>query len=85
MSGSRGEANFVWRCKNCKRESSASIMGEEARGPLAGEAEGSLVLARSVGLVGSVEGSGSSEISMATTACVVSMPSIFEVLWLFAS
>ncbi|KAG6010873.1 hypothetical protein E4U21_002541 [Claviceps maximensis] len=26
MSGSRGEANFVWRCKNCKRESSASIV-----------------------------------------------------------
>ncbi|KAF7562403.1 hypothetical protein G7046_g1760 [Stylonectria norvegica] len=26
MSGSRGEANFVWKCKNCKRESSASIM-----------------------------------------------------------
>lgn len=25
MSGSRGEANFVWRCKNCKRESSATI------------------------------------------------------------
>lgn len=25
MSGSRGEANFVWRCKNCKRESSANI------------------------------------------------------------
>ncbi|KAK4115733.1 DUF866-domain-containing protein [Canariomyces notabilis] len=25
MSGSRGEANFVWRCKNCKREASASI------------------------------------------------------------
>ncbi|KAH6885798.1 hypothetical protein B0T10DRAFT_491645 [Thelonectria olida] len=25
MSGSRGEANFVWRCKNCKRESSASF------------------------------------------------------------
>ncbi|KAF4123670.1 Eukaryotic protein of unknown function (DUF866) [Geosmithia morbida] len=25
LSGSRGEANFVWRCKNCKRESSASI------------------------------------------------------------
>ncbi|KAL8282359.1 hypothetical protein RB601_008306 [Gaeumannomyces tritici] len=25
MSGSRGEANFVWKCKNCKRESSASI------------------------------------------------------------
>ncbi|KAK4210015.1 hypothetical protein QBC37DRAFT_429435 [Rhypophila decipiens] len=26
MSGSRGEANFVWKCKNCKRESSATIM-----------------------------------------------------------
>ncbi|MCJ1229530.1 hypothetical protein MMC12_006197 [Toensbergia leucococca] len=25
MSGSRGEANFVWRCKSCKRESTASI------------------------------------------------------------
>jgi len=25
MSGSRGEANFVWKCKNCKRESSASM------------------------------------------------------------
>ncbi|KAL9625299.1 MAG: hypothetical protein Q9160_000701 [Pyrenula sp. 1 TL-2023] len=25
MSGSRGESNFVWRCKNCKRESAASI------------------------------------------------------------
>ncbi|KAH0289202.1 DUF866-domain-containing protein [Aureobasidium namibiae CBS 147.97] len=25
MSGSRGEANFVWKCKNCKREHSASI------------------------------------------------------------
>ncbi|KAL2260772.1 hypothetical protein VTK26DRAFT_5126 [Humicola hyalothermophila] len=25
ISGSRGEANFVWKCKNCKRESSASI------------------------------------------------------------
>lgn len=25
MSGSRGEANFVWKCKNCKRESSANI------------------------------------------------------------
>ncbi|TRX89833.1 hypothetical protein FHL15_009266 [Xylaria flabelliformis] len=25
LSGSRGEANFVWKCKNCKRESSASI------------------------------------------------------------
>ncbi|PHH73858.1 hypothetical protein CDD80_3531 [Ophiocordyceps camponoti-rufipedis] len=25
MGGSRGEANFVWKCKNCKRESSASI------------------------------------------------------------
>ncbi|ROT43470.1 DUF866 domain-containing protein [Sodiomyces alkalinus F11] len=25
MSGSRGQANFVWKCKNCKRESSATI------------------------------------------------------------
>ncbi|KAF2094662.1 DUF866-domain-containing protein [Rhizodiscina lignyota] len=25
LSGSRGEANFVWRCKNCKREHSANI------------------------------------------------------------
>ncbi|POS80777.1 DUF866 domain-containing protein [Diaporthe helianthi] len=25
MGGSRGEANFVWKCKNCKRESSATI------------------------------------------------------------
>ncbi|KAL6719486.1 hypothetical protein ACLMJK_003726 [Lecanora helva] len=25
VSGSKGEANFVWRCKSCKRESSASI------------------------------------------------------------
>ncbi|KAK6531812.1 hypothetical protein TWF694_002979 [Orbilia ellipsospora] len=25
MSGSRGEANFVWKCKNCKREHSANI------------------------------------------------------------
>ncbi|CRJ94673.1 UPF0587 protein C2D10.03c like [Verticillium longisporum] len=25
ISGSRGEANFVWKCKNCKRESSATI------------------------------------------------------------
>ncbi|KAI9651419.1 MAG: hypothetical protein M1829_003020 [Trizodia sp. TS-e1964] len=25
ISGSKGEANFVWRCKSCKRESSASI------------------------------------------------------------
>lgn len=31
MSNSRGEANFVWRCKNCKREHSASIVGA-ARG-----------------------------------------------------
>ncbi|KAL2020114.1 hypothetical protein VTK56DRAFT_8719 [Thermocarpiscus australiensis] len=28
MSGSRGEANFVWRCKNCKRESSATIKAQ---------------------------------------------------------
>ncbi|WPH04559.1 Hypothetical protein R9X50_00745100 [Acrodontium crateriforme] len=25
QSGSRGEANFVWKCKNCKREHSANI------------------------------------------------------------
>ncbi|KAF2761956.1 DUF866-domain-containing protein [Pseudovirgaria hyperparasitica] len=25
ISGSRGEANFVWRCKSCKREQSANI------------------------------------------------------------
>ncbi|TAQ89353.1 hypothetical protein B7494_g2316 [Chlorociboria aeruginascens] len=25
MSGSRGEANFVWKCKSCKRESTATI------------------------------------------------------------
>ncbi|KAL9615981.1 MAG: hypothetical protein Q9204_008633 [Flavoplaca sp. TL-2023a] len=25
ISGSKGEANFVWRCKACKRESTASI------------------------------------------------------------
>lgn len=24
MSGSRGEANFVWRCKNCKVETSTA-------------------------------------------------------------
>ncbi|KAK3707488.1 hypothetical protein LTR37_012130 [Vermiconidia calcicola] len=26
QSGSRGEANFVWRCKNCKREHTANIL-----------------------------------------------------------
>ncbi|KAH3933744.1 hypothetical protein HBI25_176670 [Parastagonospora nodorum] len=25
ISGSKGEANFVWKCKNCKREHSANI------------------------------------------------------------
>ncbi|KAL9127712.1 MAG: hypothetical protein Q9217_003463 [Psora testacea] len=25
ISGSKGEANFVWRCKTCKRESTANI------------------------------------------------------------
>jgi hypothetical protein len=30
LSGSRGEANFVWKCKNCKRESSASIKAAPA-------------------------------------------------------
>lgn len=27
MSGSRGEAHFVWKCKNCGRESSANLDG----------------------------------------------------------
>ncbi|KIW27115.1 hypothetical protein, variant [Cladophialophora immunda] len=31
QSGSRGEANFVWKCKNCKRESSASIKAAPAK------------------------------------------------------
>lgn len=26
MKGGRGEANFVWKCKSCKRESSATII-----------------------------------------------------------
>ncbi|TKA33625.1 hypothetical protein B0A50_00461 [Salinomyces thailandicus] len=26
QSGSRGDANFVWRCKNCKREHSANMI-----------------------------------------------------------
>ncbi|PSK59266.1 hypothetical protein B9Z65_3590 [Elsinoe australis] len=26
QSGSRGEANFVWKCKNCKREHTANIV-----------------------------------------------------------
>ncbi|GAB7361727.1 hypothetical protein MBLNU230_g1774t1 [Neophaeotheca triangularis] len=26
QSGSRGEANFVWKCKNCKREHTANII-----------------------------------------------------------
>ncbi|KAK6390545.1 hypothetical protein LTR65_005416 [Meristemomyces frigidus] len=26
QAGSRGDANFVWRCKNCKREHSANIL-----------------------------------------------------------
>ena len=26
ISGSRGEANFVWKCKNCKREATANIV-----------------------------------------------------------
>ncbi|KAM0804444.1 hypothetical protein BDR22DRAFT_878935 [Usnea florida] len=25
VSGSKGEANFVWRCKSCKRESTATV------------------------------------------------------------
>lgn len=27
MSGSRGDANFVWKCRNCGRESSANLDG----------------------------------------------------------
>jgi hypothetical protein len=27
MQGSRGESNFVWKCRNCGRESSANIEG----------------------------------------------------------
>lgn len=30
VSGSKGEANFVWRCKNCKREHSANIKAAPA-------------------------------------------------------
>ncbi|TDZ37861.1 UPF0587 protein [Colletotrichum spinosum] len=30
VSGSRGEANFVWKCKNCKRESTATIKAAPA-------------------------------------------------------
>ncbi|KAF2029360.1 DUF866-domain-containing protein [Setomelanomma holmii] len=30
VSGSRGEANFVWKCKNCKREHSANIKAPPA-------------------------------------------------------
>ncbi|KAF2471978.1 DUF866-domain-containing protein [Lindgomyces ingoldianus] len=33
VSGSRGEANFVWRCKNCKREHSAIIKAGPAAYP----------------------------------------------------
>jgi hypothetical protein len=36
ISGSRGTAHFVWRCKNCKREHSASI---KDGGPYAYDAE----------------------------------------------
>ncbi|KAL6702614.1 hypothetical protein ACN47E_001314 [Coniothyrium glycines] len=30
ISGSKGEANFVWKCKNCKREHSANIKSAPA-------------------------------------------------------
>ncbi|KAJ4380855.1 hypothetical protein N0V86_004217 [Didymella sp. IMI 355093] len=30
ISGSKGEANFVWKCKNCKREHSANIKAAPA-------------------------------------------------------
>ncbi|KAI8325123.1 DUF866-domain-containing protein [Martensiomyces pterosporus] len=41
MSGSRGEANFVMRCKFCKRESSASI--ETSPKPYTADDSGSFV------------------------------------------
>ncbi|KAF2716023.1 DUF866-domain-containing protein [Polychaeton citri CBS 116435] len=34
QSGSRGEANFVWKCKNCKREHSANIVDTPKLYPL---------------------------------------------------
>lgn len=36
LSGSRGAANFVWRCKACRRESSASILAQQSKykGPI---------------------------------------------------
>ncbi|ORY85659.1 hypothetical protein BCR37DRAFT_391424 [Protomyces lactucae-debilis] len=34
MQGSRGESNFVWKCRNCGRESSANIEGPPAACPL---------------------------------------------------
>ncbi|PSN72970.1 DUF866-domain-containing protein [Corynespora cassiicola Philippines] len=33
LSGSRGEANFVWKCKNCKREHSANVKAAPASYP----------------------------------------------------
>ncbi|KAF2003222.1 DUF866-domain-containing protein [Amniculicola lignicola CBS 123094] len=33
MSGSKGDANFVWKCKNCKREHSANIRAAPASYP----------------------------------------------------
>ncbi|KAF2656550.1 DUF866-domain-containing protein [Lophiostoma macrostomum CBS 122681] len=33
LSGSRGDANFVWKCKNCKREHSATIQAAPASYP----------------------------------------------------
>jgi len=39
---SRGEANFVWRCKQCKRDSSASIVTQTIV-PYAGEGEHGLL------------------------------------------
>ncbi|CAK1358333.1 UPF0587 protein [Cercospora beticola] len=33
QSGSRGEANFVWKCKNCKREHSANIVDSPSTYP----------------------------------------------------
>ncbi|KAK9458218.1 hypothetical protein V1511DRAFT_32094 [Dipodascopsis uninucleata] len=30
VSGSRGEANFVWRCRSCRRENSATFLSKPA-------------------------------------------------------
>ncbi|KAG1757667.1 hypothetical protein EDB19DRAFT_55041 [Suillus lakei] len=39
ISGSRGSANFVWRCGDCKKESSASFVSEPLK-PYSAESNG---------------------------------------------